>query len=494
MDIMKKILGTDVDVPQIKLRPLNQLVAYARNARTHSPLQIAQLEASLLEWGWTSPVLIDEEGIVAGHGRCMAAEALYKRGDQIKFPNSTPIPIGYVPTLDCSGWSDAQRRAYILADNQLALNAGYDMDLLSAEMKALESDGYNLELIGFDDDMLGDLLADVVAAPADVDPDDAPPEPAVPVSVPGDVWICGAHKVMCGSSTVIDDWDRLMGAERADAVWTDPPYNVSYESKLAGKIKNDSMSDADFRQFLLDAYSCLFSVMKPGAPIYVAHADTEGLNFRSAFREAGFKLSGCLIWRKNSLVLGRSDYQWMHEPILYGWKPGSAHRWYGGRKLTTIVDHGEGGPVTKLDDGRWAIRVGDTVLVVDGEAKLEEVPGSVIYHEKPGRSEQHPTMKPVGLIERMLTASARSGDIVVDAFGGSGSTLIAADRLGMSARLMELDPKFVDVIVRRWEMWSGRRAVHAVTGEEFPPDGVDRALLTKPKSDSPSDPSGDELF
>lgn len=388
MDIMKKILGTDVDVPQIKLRPLNQLVAYARNARTHSPLQVAQLEASLLEWGWTSPVLIDEEGIVAGHGRCMAAEALYKRSDQIKFPNGTPIPIGYVPTLDCSGWSDAQRRAYILADNQLALNAGYDMDLLSAEMKALESDGY---------------------------------------------------------------------------------------SKLAGKIKNDSMSDADFRQFLLDAYSCLFAVMKPGAPIYVAHADTEGLNFRSTFREAGFKLSGCLIWRKNSLVLGRSDYQWMHEPILYGWKPGSAHRWYGGRKLATVIEHGEGGPITRLDDGRWAIRSGDAVLIVDGEAKLEEVPGSVIYHDKPSRSEQHPTMKPVGLIERMLTASARSGDIVVDAFGGSGSTLIAADRLGMSARLMELDPKFVDVIVRRWEMWSGRRAVHAETGETFPCDGETRS-------------------
>lgn len=208
-------------------------------------------------------------------------------------------------------------------------------------------------------------------------------------------------------------------------------------------------------------------MLKRGAPIYVAHADTEGLNFRWAFREAGLKLSGCLIWRKDSLVLGRSDYQWTHEPILYGWKPGSKHRWYGGRKLTTVLEHGEGGAVTQLEDGRWAVRAGDSVLIVAGDATLEEHPLSVIFHEKPKRSAEHPTMKPVGLIEKMLRASARAGDVVVDGFGGSGSTLIAADRMGMSARLIELDPRFVDVTVRRWQDFTGRKATLESDGRTF---------------------------
>jgi DNA modification methylase len=209
-------------------------------------------------------------------------------------------------------------------------------------------------------------------------------------------------------------------------------------------------------------------VMKPGAAIYVAHADTEGLNFRAAFNAAGLKLSGCLIWRKDSLVLGRSDYQWMHEPILYGWKPGSAHRWYGGRKNTTVVELGEGSPFVQQDDGSWAIRVGDRVMRVAGDVTVEESPSSIIYHEKPKRSAAHPTMKPVALVERQLKHNARTGDIVVDAFSGSGTTLMASDRLGMCARVMELDPRFVDVCVRRWQDYTGRRAIHAVTGTEFP--------------------------
>jgi DNA modification methylase len=277
----------------------------------------------------------------------------------------------------------------------------------------------------------------------------------------------GPHRVICGDSTSVDVWQKVMMGESADICWMDPPYNVAYESKLAGSITNDNMGDESFRQFLVDLHTAVFTVMKPGAAIYVAHSDTEGYNFRHAFLAAGFKLSGCLVWRKDSLVLGRSDYQWQHEPILYGWRPGSRHRWYGGRKLTTIQDWG-GDPVNQLPDGRWAIQVGDTVLLVSGEAHLEEVPSSVHFHEKPKRSEQHPTMKPVGLIERHLRSSARSGDIVIDACGGSGSTMLAAERMGMSSRLVELDPKFVDVIVRRWQEWTGRRAVHADTGEPFP--------------------------
>jgi len=198
--------------------------------------------------------------------------------------------------------------------------------------------------------------------------------------------------------------------------------------------------------------------MKPGAPIYVAHADTEGYNFLSAFKQAGFKLSGCLIWRKDSLVLGRKDYQRIHEPILYGWKEGSKHRWYGGRKQTTMIDLGENSPFKRLEDGRYSIQIGDRLMIIDGSAAIEELVPSVINEPKPKKSAEHPTMKPVALIERMLKHSARKGDLILDLFGGSGSTMMAAERLGMSSCLMELDPKFVDVIVKRWEDYTGRKA------------------------------------
>lgn len=460
-----------MEMPQIELKPLDSLVAYSRNARTHSSEQVAQLKSLILEFGWTNAVLVDGVGIIAGHGRCLAAGEIYKTGDSIKFPNGADIPVGMVPTIDCSGWSDAQRRAYILADNKSAMNAGWDDALLALELKELDALGYDMSFTAFDDVEIKAFLATGLEASPENDPEDIPEAPAVPFSVEGDIWVCGPHRIACGDALVMDTWDKLMQGELADLCITDPPYNVAYESKLTGSIKNDNMKDSAFHQFLLDAHIAMFAVMKAGAPIYVAHSDTEGLNFRSTFRDAGFKLSGCLIWRKNALVLGRSDYQWQHEPILYGWKPGAAHRWYGGRKLTTIVDYGESGPVQKLEDGRWAIRVGDSTLIVSGDAMLEEVPSSVIYHEKPSRSELHPTTKPVGLWERLMRSSARPGDIVIDSFSGSGTTMIAADRMGMIARVVELDPKFVDVAVRRWEQYTGRQAVHAVTGAPFPKDG-----------------------
>lgn len=464
----KKPVAAATKTPPVVLpsrfAPVESLIPYARNARTHSPAQVAQIAASIAEFGFTNAILADEKGIVAGHGRVLGAQQLYAAGKTIALPSGEAIPVGTVPVVDCTGWSDTKRRAYILADNQLALNAGYDLELLRLELTDLKLEGFDLDLLGF-----GDLLTDLLdpAAGNDKDPDEVPDVPAVAESKPGDVWVLGAHRVLCGDSTSVLDWGNLMKGETADACWTDPPYNVAYESKLAGKIQNDSMGDGKFLAFLTDAFTALFTVLKPGGAIYVAHADTEGYNFRSAFRAAGFKLSGCLVWKKDSLVLGRSDFQWMHEPILYGWKPGSRHRWYGGRKLTTVQDWG-GDPVVKREDGSYQIVVGDRILTVSGDAKIEESPSSVFFHEKPKRSSEHPTMKPVGLVERMLKCSARSGDVVIDAFGGSGSTLVAADRLGMSARLMELDPKFVDVIVKRWQNYTGRRAVHGVTGVEFP--------------------------
>ena len=249
--------------------------------------------------------------------------------------------------------------------------------------------------------------------------------------------------------------------------WTDPPYNVAYETK-AGKIDNDDLSDKEFKAFLIAAFQTAFDALKPGGAIYVAHADTEGLNFRSAFSRVGFKLSGCLVWRKNALVLGRSDYQWQHEPILYGWKPGAAHRWFGGRKQTTIVEMpASESPFQLRHDGKFEIQLGNSVMVVDGNATVEDMLTSVIMESKPSRSEGHPTMKPVALVERMLRNSAKKTNIVLDLFGGSGSTLMAADRLGMCARLSELDPKYVDVIVTRWQQFTGKTATLESTGQTF---------------------------
>jgi len=438
-----------------KSLPVDSLRPYERNARTHSPAQVEQLVAAIREFGFTNPLLVDEQNrIIAGHGRLEAARVL---------------GMAEVPCILVEGLTDAQRRALVLADNKLALNAGWDVDLLRSELAELRDEGFDLGLTGFDAEELADLFT--VEGDNGRDPDEAPELQEVAVSQPGDVWVLGPHRVICGDSTDVGVLERLLGTEQVDICWTDPPYNVDYEGS-AGKIKNDHMADAAFRDFLRSAFAAAFTVMKPGAAIYVAHADTEGLNFRAAFREAGFKLSGCLIWRKDSLVLGRSDYQWQHEPILYGWKPGSKHRWYGGRKQTTVQSLGDGSPFVQGEDGRWQVRIGDQVLVVSGEAEVVELVPSIMHEQKPKRSADHPTMKPTALIERHLKNNARSGDLVLDPFGGSGSTLIAADRLGMSARLVELDPRFVDVIVRRWQHYSGRQAV-GLDGQPFPevPDG-----------------------
>lgn len=500
---LEKMLGfRPDDIPQIRLKPIENLVVYARNTRTHSKVQVEQIKRSMLEFGWTNPILADDMGIVAGHGRVMAAEELYRTGQQILFPNGTPIPIGQVPVVDCSGWSDEQRRAYIIADNKLALNAGWDEDLLSLELKELDAAGYDLDVIGFDENELAELLKETeLELPDDKDPDEAPDLPDEPVSREGDTWILGAHRVHCGSSASLDAWDHLMQGELANVVWTDPPYNVDYgrknrlmdktiggERAATGSIANDKMSEEEFEALLYDAFSNLFAVMQAGAAIYVAHSDKAAGQFREQFEAAGLHFSQMLIWRKNQMVLGMADFQPIHEPIMYGWKKGSRHKWHGGRKQTTVMEIGEGGLISRDEEGRWLIRVGDAVLVVDGQAELAEIPSSMFNVPKPEKSGLHPTQKPVELIERMLRNSARGGDIVVDAFGGSGSTLIAADRLGMCARLMELEPRFVDVIVRRWEHYSGRRAVHAITGEQFPAEGEERAIKNIITDDDDGDP------
>ena len=383
---------------------VDDLLPYAKNSRTHSPEQVAQIAASMVEFGWTNPVLIDANGmIVAGHGRVLAARKL---------------KMDSVPCIRLGHLTPTQARAYVIADNKLALNAGWDDAMLKAELDVLKEEGFEIGLTGFSDDEIEALL-DFEVVEGNTDPDDVPEAPADPITKPGDLWILGDHRLLCGDSTSIESVKRIMSEDAADLLLTDPPYNVAYTGKTeeALTIQNDSMDDASFRQFLRDVYSTADSVMREGAVFYIWHADSEGFNFRGAAFDVGWKVRQCLIWNKNSLVLGRQDYHWKHEPCLYGWKDGAGHYWGSDRTQTTVLDF-----------------------------------------NRPSRNGEHPTMKPVELFEYQIKNSSRPGDVVLDLFGGSGTTAIACEKTGRKARLMELDPKYCDVIVKRWEEFTGRKA------------------------------------
>ena len=372
---------------------IDKLVPYARNARTHSKEQIAQLRSSLREFGFVSPVIIDSDyNIIAGHGRVAAAkEEGYKT----------------VPCVFAENLTEAQKRAYILADNRLAMNAGWDEEMLAVELSDLQADAFDVSLLGFTDAELNKLsgAADNVKED-DFDVDEELKKPTV--TKLGDLWLLGNHRLVCGDSTKADTFSLLMDGKLANLTVTDPPYNVNYEGS-AGKIQNDNMADDKFYKFLFDAFSNTEKAMAQDASIYVFHADTEGLNFRRAFSDAGFYLSGTCIWKKQSLVLGRSPYQWQHEPILFGWKKSGKHEWYSDRKQSTI----------------WEF-------------------------DKPKKNADHPTMKPVTMLAYAILNSSMSNCIVLDPFGGSGSTLIACEQTGRVCDMIELDEKYCDVIVKRY--------------------------------------------
>jgi DNA modification methylase len=441
---------------QIELLPLDQIVPFDRNPRTHPAWQITQIAASIEEFGFVNPILLGADGIIiAGHGRFEAARL---------------IGLEVVPVIRLGHLNSEQRRALVIADNKIAENAQWDMDLLRELVGELHAEHFDLDLLGFSDEELGDLMDfapdEDVAPPAPGDPDHLPDIEARYVSQAGDIWILGDHRLMCGDSTDMGVVSLLCKGDLVDACWTDPPYNVNYEGS-AGKIQNDNMDAGAFRRFLIDAFSAAASNMRAGAPIYVAHADTEGLNFRRAFADAGFKLSGCLVWVKPSLVLGRSDYQWRHEPILYGWKPGAPHAWFGGRANTTVIEH-KGESLRIMPDGSIQIDVAGQVVIIEGEKmSMRSVDSSIIRHSKPAKNGDHPTMKPVDLICGMLENSTQTGSVVLDLFGGSGSTLIACEKMGRRARLMELDEKFCDVIIRRWQEFTGRQAILEGDGRGF---------------------------
>ena len=395
--------------PQINQVETASLLPYARNSRTHSDAQIAQIAASIKEFGFTNPVLVRGRDVVAGHGRLLAAQKL---------------GLATVPAVDLSYLTETQAKAYVIADNQLALNAGWDHGMLALELAELQTDGFDLDLLGFADAQA--LLAAADAGLAEGVDEDAEVEvPADPITQPGDLILLGKHRLLCGSATVMTDVERLVAGELVDMMWTDPPYNVAYKGKTkdALEIQNDSMGNEDFRQFLLDAYLSAYAVLKPGGAVYVAHADSEGENFRGAMRESGLLVKQCLVWVKSCMFMGRQDYQWKHEPILYGWKEGAAHTWLSDRKQTTVLEF-----------------------------------------NKPNRNGEHPTMKPVDLVEYCLRNHIGANASVLDLFGGSGTTLIAAEKIGARAFLTELDPRYCDVIVKRWELLTGKTAIRPGDG------------------------------
>jgi len=386
----------------------DKLVPYARNARTHSEEQVAQIAASIVEFGFTNPILAGSDGvIVAGHGRLAAAQKL---------------GLDTVPVVVLDHLTSTQRRALIIADNRIAENAGWDDAMLRIELQSLQEDGFNLDITGFDADALAEIMAgEETTVDGNTDEDAVPELSETPISRPGDVWILGAHRLLCGDSTDEASYELLLCNERVAMTWQDPPYNVNYansaKDKMRGKdraILNDNLGDG-FYDFLVAAFTP--TIARCEGAIYIAMSSSELDTLQQAFRVAGGKWSTFIIWAKNTFTLGRADYQRQYEPILYGWPEGKTRHWCGDRDQGDV----------------WQIK-------------------------KPQKNDLHPTMKPVELVERAIRNSSRPGDTVLDPFGGSGTTLIAAEKSGRHARLIELDPKYVDVIVRRWQDYTGQQA------------------------------------
>lgn len=408
---------------KVEQRKVADLIPFARNSRTHSDEQIAQIAASIREFGWTNPILIDGKNtIIAGHGRLAAARKL---------------DLAEVPAIVLDHLDEAQKRALVIADNKLALNAGWDMDLLSSELAGLGEEGFDLSLLGFNEDELAKLLEpEVVDGLTD---EDAVPElPEQPQSVLGDVWIMGNHRLMCGDSTSVTDFDALV-TDRADMIFTDPPYGMSYGGgrargdhqkfkgrsggiKAHGMILGDDLGGDDLIGLVRNAIVTATTKCKEGAALYACFTWRTYAEFEQALEDAGHQVKACIVWDKKSIGLGNSHYRPQHEFIFY-----CGGQWFGDKSQSDV----------------WYMSRGATGEYV------------------------HPTQKPVELIERALANSSKGGDVVIDCFGGSGSTLIACEKTGRHARLMELDPKYCDVIVKRWQDFTGQEAIHEATGKTF---------------------------
>ena len=396
---------------------IDKLIPYAKNSRTHSDAQVAQIAASIQEWGFTTPILIDDQhSVIAGHGRLAAARKL---------------GLKEVPVIVATGWTDAQKRAYVIADNKLALNAGWDNELLALELAELDGLGFDVELTGFSDEEIKALMP-VEVTEGLTDPDDAPAVQENPVTVPGDVWVMGKHRLMCGDSTSISAVEQLMDGNKADMVFTDPPYGVAYEgghnAKKRQQIKNDALEGENLTGLFYGALSVAVTVTHDHAAFYVWYASGKSVETFAAFSDLPLKLRAIIQWYKVRSGLGAFMSQYIRncEPCIYAFKAGSSPQWFGPTDEKTV----------------WELK-------------------------KEARNDYHPTQKPVELPERAINNSSKNGQIVLDLFGGSGSTLIACEKTSRHARLMELDPKYCDVIVKRWQEFTGKQATHAETGKPF---------------------------
>ena len=402
----------DLSRLRVQIWPIDRLLPYIRNARTHTDAQVAQVAASITEFGWTNPLLVAADGtIIAGHARLAAARKL----------RMTEVPVIVLDHL-----TDAQRRALVLADNRLALDAGWDEEMLRVELASLQEDGFDLDVVGFSDEELENLLRDPEESNAGLTDEDAvPDEPERAITVAGDLWMLGDHKLLCGDATSMDAIQTVLAGGLADMAFTDPPYSVSYTGKTARKltIKNDDLG-AGFYDFLREACTNMLAVTK-GA-IYICMSSSELHTLFRAFTDAGGHWSTFVIWAKHHFTLGRSDYQRQYEPILYGWRKGTDHFWCGARDQ-----------------------------------------GDIWFIKRPMANLEHPTMKPVELVERALRNSSKTRDTILDVFGGSGTTLIACEKSGRQARLVELEPKYCDVIIRRWQEFTGREAKLESDGKSY---------------------------
>lgn len=385
---------------------IEKLKPYKNNARTHSDEQIEKIAKSMKEFGFINPVLVDGNlNVIAGHGRILGAKKLGMKE---------------VPCLFIEDLTEEQKRAYIIADNRLAEDAGWDKELLKIELEDLKNMNFDITLTGFELEDF-DFSMDETEVIEDEFDETVPEEPT---SKKGEIYKLGKHFLMCGDSTDINDVEKLMNGVKADMLLTDPPYNVDYEGGNGLTIQNDNMDDETFREFLRVSFFNANSVMKEGAVFYIWHADSEGYNFRGACHDIGWKVRQCLIWCKNTLVMGRQDYHWKHEPCLYGWKEGASHLWASDRKQTTVLEF-----------------------------------------DRPSVSKEHPTMKPVGLFDYLIKNNTKKDDIVLDLFAGSGTSIIACEQNGRIAYSMELDPKYVDVIISRWEKLTGQQAERIENGK-----------------------------
>ena len=407
---------------------IEKLKPYENNARTHSEGQVEKIANSIKEFGFINPVLIDGEyGIIAGHGRILGAKRL---------------GMAEVPCLFVEDLTEVQKKAYILADNKLALDAGWDDDILRRELAFLDEMDFDISLTGFDADEFDFNQEDV-----DFEEDSYEVEvPVNPKSKRGQIYQLGDHRLMVGDSTDINDVNKLMNGEKAELLFTDPPYNVNVSNSEGMTIENDNMDNESFKEFLRQAFNCASQSLIEGGAFYVWHADSETVNFRTQCEENGLMVKQTLIWVKNGFNFGRQDYKWKHEPCLYGWKDGAGHYFIEEYNHPTVIEN-------KIDL--------ETLDREEMKTLLEEmmaIPTTIIHEDKPLKNDLHPTMKPIKLCCSLIRNSSKKGEKVLDLFGGSGSTLISCEQLGRVCYMMEYDPQYADVIIDRWETLTGRKA------------------------------------